>query len=312
MEAKATARTVLIAPRKARLVVNLVRGKDVSDAMAILNNLNKKSARLTKKVLVSAVANAENNFKMDKNNLYVKEAYINDGPIMKRRRIGSRSHIDGMRVGIIKDWQAKWYSNNKDFSKYLGNDLKIRKYLDKRLKDASVSNINIQRDNKKTEIVIYTAKPGVVIGHGGEEIEKLKKELCKLTGENIVVSIFEIKNPDMVAQLVANNVAKQIENRGSYRMAQKRAIRNTMKAGAKGIKILASGRLNGVDIARSEVYSEGTVPLHTLRADIDYATAEADTTFGKIGIKVWIYKGEVLPKKNVKGGSRHATNAKKN
>ena len=145
-----------------------------------------------------------------------------------------------------------------------------------------------------------------------EEIEKLKKELCKLTGENIVVSIFEIKNPDMVAQLVANNVAKQIENRGSYRMAQKRAIRNTMKAGAKGIKILASGRLNGVDIARSEVYSEGTVPLHTLRADIDYATAEADTTFGKIGIKVWIYKGEVLPKKNVKGGSRHATNAKKN
>ena len=204
--------------------------------------------------------------------------------------MGQKVNPHGMRVGIIKDWQAKWYSNNKDFSKYLGNDLKIRKYLDKRLKDASVSNINIQRDNKKTEIVIYTAKPGVVIGHGGEEI----------------------KNPDMVAQLVANNVAKQIENRGSYRMAQKRAIRNTMKAGAKGIKILASGRLNGVDIARSEVYSEGTVPLHTLRADIDYATAEADTTFGKIGIKVWIYKGEVLPKKNVKGGSRHATNAKKN
>lgn len=226
--------------------------------------------------------------------------------------MGQKVNPHGMRVGIIKDWQAKWYSNNKDFSKYLGNDLKIRKYLDKTLKDASVSYINIQRDNKKTEIVIYTAKPGVVIGHGGEEIEKLKKELCKLTGENIVVSIFEIKNPDMVAQLVANNVAKQIENRGSYRMAQKRAIRNTMKAGAKGIKILASGRLNGVDIARSEVYSEGTVPLHTLRADIDYATAEADTTFGKIGIKVWIYKGEVLPKKNVKGGSRHATNAKKN
>ena len=147
--------------------------------------------------------------------------------------MGQKVNPHGMRVGIIKDWQAKWYSNNQDFSKYLGNDLKIRKYLDKRLKDASVSNINIQRDNKKTEIVIYTAKPGVVIGHGGEEIEKLKKELCKLTGENIVVSIFEIKNPDMVAQLVANNVAKQIENRGSYRMAQKRAIRNTMKAGAK-------------------------------------------------------------------------------
>lgn len=226
--------------------------------------------------------------------------------------MGQKVNPHGMRIGIIKDWQAKWYSNNKDFSKYLSSDIEIRKYLSKKLKDASVSSINIQRDNKKTEVVIYTAKPGVVIGHGGEEIEKLKKELCKLTGENIVVSIFEIKNPDMVAQLVANNVAKQIENRGSYRMAQKRAIRNTMKAGAKGIKILASGRLNGVDIARSEVYSEGTVPLHTLRADIDYATAEADTTFGKIGIKVWIYKGEVLPKKNVKGGSKHATNAKKN
>ena len=213
--------------------------------------------------------------------------------------MGQKVNPHGMRVGIIKDWQAKWYSNNKDFSKYLGNDLKIRKYLDKRLKDASVSNINIQRDNKKTEIVIYTAKPGVVIGHGGEEIEKLKKELCKLTGENIVVSIFEIKNPDMVAQLVANNVAKQIENRGSYRMAQKRAIRNTMKAGAKGIKILASGRLNGVDIARSEVYSEGTVPLHTLRADIDYALAEALTKVGLIGVKVWICRGEVYGKRDL-------------
>ena len=225
--------------------------------------------------------------------------------------MGQKVNPHGMRVGIIKDWQAKWYSNNKDFSKYLGNDLKIRKYLDKRLKDASVSNINIQRDNKKTEIVIYTAKPGVVIGHGGEEIEKLKKELCKLTGENIVVSIFEIKNPDMVAQLVANNVAKQIENRGSYRMAQKRAIRNTMRAGAKGIKTLCSGRLNGAEIARSEGYNEGTTPLHTLRANIDYATAEADTTYGKIGVKVWIYKGEILPSKKKTGGVKHV-DAKKN
>lgn len=226
--------------------------------------------------------------------------------------MGQKVNPHGMRIGIIKDWQSKWYSNNKDFAKYLANDLKIRKYLEKKLKDASVSNINIERDNKKTEVIIYTAKPGVVIGHGGEEIEKIKKELCKLTNENVVVSIFEIKNPDMVAQLVANNIAKQIENRGSYKMAQKRAIRNTMKAGAKGIKTLASGRLNGVDIARSEGYSEGTIPLHTLRADVDYATAEADTTFGKIGIKVWIYKGEVLPKKNGKGGNKHAANAKKN
>lgn len=226
--------------------------------------------------------------------------------------MGQKVNPHGMRVGIIKDWQSKWYSNSKDFSKNLGSDLKIRKYLEKKLKDAAVSNINIERKNDKTEVIIYTAKPGVVIGHGGEEIEKIKKELCKLTNENVIVSIFEIKNPDMVAQLVAANIAKQIENRGSYRMAQKRAIRNTMKAGAKGIKTLAAGRLNGVDIARSEGYSEGTIPLHTLRADIDYGFAEADTTFGKIGIKVWIYKGEVLPKKNGKGGSKHATNAKKN
>lgn len=226
--------------------------------------------------------------------------------------MGQKVNPHGMRIGIIKDWKSKWYSNNKDFSKYLESDIKIRKYLGKRLKDAAVSNIVIERSKDKTEIIIYTAKPGVVIGHGGEEIEKIKKELCKLTNENIVVSIFEIKNPDMVAQLVANNIAKQIENRGSYRMAQKRAIRNTMKAGAKGIKTLVSGRLNGADIARSEGYNEGTTPLHTLRADIDYATAEADTTFGKIGVKVWIYKGEVLPKKSVKGGNRHATNAKKN
>ena len=226
--------------------------------------------------------------------------------------MGQKVNPHGMRVGIIKDWQSKWYSSNKDFSKYLESDLKIRKYLTKILKDAAVSSININRDTKKTEVVIYTAKPGVVIGHGGEEIEKIKKELCKLTGENVVVSIFEIKNPDMVAALVAQNIAKQIEARGSYRMAMKRALRNTMKAGAKGIKTLASGRLNGVEIARSEFYSEGTIPLHTLRADIDYGFAEADTTFGKIGIKVWIYKGEVLNKKNGKGGSKDATNAKKN
>jgi len=225
--------------------------------------------------------------------------------------MGQKVNPHGMRIGINKDWSSKWYSNNKDFSKYLASDIKIRKYLTKRLKDAAVSSININRNTKKTEVVIYTAKPGVVIGHGGEEIEKIKNELCKLTNENVVVSIFEIKNPDMVANLVAQNIARQIEARGSYRMAMKRAIRNTMKAGAKGIKTLASGRLNGVEIARSEGYNEGTIPLHTLRADVDYGFAEADTTFGKIGIKVWIYKGEIL-KKNGKGGSKHATNAKKN
>ncbi|MEG2620577.1 MAG: 30S ribosomal protein S3 [Bacilli bacterium] len=217
--------------------------------------------------------------------------------------MGQKVNPAGLRLGINKDWTAKWYAPSKDFSALLENDIKIRKYLSEKLKNAAVASVIIERNNKKTEIKISTAKPGVVIGHGGEEIEKLKKEINKLVGEDIQVSIIEIRNPDMNAQLVANNIALQIENRGSYRMAQKRAIRNTMRSGAKGIKTLVSGRLNGAEIARSEGYNEGNTPLHTLRADIDYATAEANTTYGKIGVKVWVYKGEILPSKN-KGGNK--------
>lgn len=225
--------------------------------------------------------------------------------------MGQKVNPAGLRLGINKDWTAKWYAPNKDFSKALENDMKIRKFLAKKLKNAAVSSVSIERSNKKTEVKISTAKPGVVIGHGGEEIEKLKTELNKLVGEEIQISILEVKNPDLDAKLVAENIANQIENRGSYRMAQKRAIRNTMRAGAKGIKTLCSGRLNGAEIARSEGYNEGTTPLHTLRADIDYAKAEADTTYGKIGVKVWIYKGEILPSKKKNGGARDV-NAKKN
>ena len=221
--------------------------------------------------------------------------------------MGQKVSPIGLRIGINKTWEANWYASNKDFAKYLNNDIKIRKYLEKKLKDASVASVLIERTAKKTDVIINTAKPGVVIGHGGEEIEKLKKELSKLVDENVQISIMEIKNPDMVAALVAENIAHQIENRVSFRVAQKKAIRNTMKAGAKGIKTLVSGRLGGADIARGEGYSEGTIPLHTLRADIDYATAEADTTYGKIGVKVWIYKGEILSK----GGNSHV-DAKKN
>ena len=225
--------------------------------------------------------------------------------------MGQKVNPTGLRLGINKDWTAKWYAPSKDFSKVLNNDMKIRKFLEKKLKNAAVSMISIERTNKKAEVRISTAKPGVVIGHGGEEIEKLKKDLKKLVDEDIQISIIEVKNPDLNAQLVAIQIASQIENRGSYRMAQKRAIRNTMKAGAKGIKTLCSGRLNGAEIARSEGYNEGTTPLHTLRADIDYATAEADTTYGKIGVKVWIYKGEILPSKKKNGGAKDV-NAKKN
>lgn len=224
--------------------------------------------------------------------------------------MGQKVNPAGLRLGINKDWTAKWYAPSKDFSAKLGSDMKIRKFLDKKLKNAAVSSIIIERNNKTTEVKINTAKPGVVIGHGGEEIDKLKAEIKKLVGEDVQISIIEVKNPDLDAKLVAENIASQIENRGSYRMAQKRAIRNTMRAGAKGIKTLCAGRLNGVEIARSEGYNEGTTPLHTLRADIDYATAEATTTYGKIGVKVWIYKGEILPSKN-KGGNKDV-NTKKN
>ena len=225
--------------------------------------------------------------------------------------MGQKVSPIGLRVGINKDWQSKWYADNKDFSKYLIKDIKIREYLDKKLKDASVSSILIERNSKKTEVIINTAKPGVIIGRNGEEIEKTRKKLTKLVDENIQISIMEIKNPNLDANLVAENIAKQIENRVSFRIAQKRAIRNTLKAGAKGIKTSVSGRLGGADMARTEGYTEGTIPLHTLRADIDYAHKEADTSFGKIGVKVWIYKGEILPEKKNKGGNIDGSNTKK-
>ena len=216
--------------------------------------------------------------------------------------MGQKVNPNGMRLGINKDWDSKWYASNKDYSKFLINDVKIREYFEKNLKDASISKVQVERNPKRTEIIVHTAKPGIIIGKAGSEIEKLKTTLSKMVNENIQISIVDIKKPDMNADLVAMNIAKQIENRASFRMAQKRAIRNAMKSGAKGIKTLVSGRLGGADMARSEGYTEGTIPLHTLRADIDYGFAEADTTFGKIGVKVWIYKGEVLPSKKAKGG----------
>lgn len=225
--------------------------------------------------------------------------------------MGQKVSPVGLRLGINKTWQSKWYADKKDFAKYLDNDVKIRRFLEKKLKDAAVSSIVIERNATKTDVIINTAKPGVVIGHGGDEIDKLKKELEKLVKENIQVSIVEIKNPDLDAALVAENIARQIEGRVSFRVAQKKAIRNTMKAGAKGIKTAVSGRLGGADMARTEGYTEGNIPLHTLRADVDYAHKEADTTYGKIGVKVWIYKGEILSSKN-EGGKENGSHSKKN
>ena len=225
--------------------------------------------------------------------------------------MGQKVSPIGLRIGINKTWESKWYAGSKDFAKYLENDNKIRKLLSKKLKDAAVSSILIERNANKTDVIINTAKPGVIIGHGGDEIEKLRKELVKLVDENVQISIMEVKNPDVDAALGAENIAHQIENRVSFRIAQKRAIRNAMKAGAKGIKTSVSGRLGGADMARTEGYTEGNTPLHTLRANIDYAHKEADTTYGKIGVKVWIYKGEILASKQ-KGGNTNGTNTKKN
>lgn len=222
--------------------------------------------------------------------------------------MGQKVSPVGLRIGINKDWESNWYADNKEFSKYLLNDNKIRKFLFKKFKTAGIANIVIERNSKRTEVFINASRPGLIIGQSGTEIENVKKEVSKLVGENVTISVVEVKNPDLVAQLVADSIAHSIENRVSFRVAQKKAIRNTMKAGAKGIKTLVSGRLGGADIARGEGYSEGTTPLHTLRANIDYATSEADTTYGKIGVKVWIYKGEILEEK---GGNSHV-DAKKN
>jgi len=225
--------------------------------------------------------------------------------------VGQKVSPIGLRIGVNKTWESNWYADNKNFAKFLDSDNKIRKYLNKKLKDASVSSVLIDRNEKKTEVIINTAKPGVIIGHGGDEIEKLKAELSKLVNENVQISIKEVKNPDLDAALVAENIARQIEGRVSFRIAQKRAVRNTMKAGAEGIKTAVSGRLGGADMARTEGYKEGNIPLHTLRADIDYAHKEADTAYGKIGVKVWICKGEILPGKD-KGGNKDGSNTKKN
>ncbi len=217
--------------------------------------------------------------------------------------MGQKVNPHGLRVGIIKDWDSRWYAE-RDFADNLVEDHQIREYLKKRLYSAGVSRIEIERaSDKNIRVKIHAAKPGVIIGKGGAEIEKLRADVKKLIGKEVNLDVIEIKRQERDAQLVAENIAQQLENRVSFRRAMKSAITRTMKAGALGIKTSASGRLGGADMARTEFYSEGTIPLQTLRADIDYGFAEADTTYGKVGVKVWIYKGEVLPVKEHKEGS---------
>ena len=210
--------------------------------------------------------------------------------------MGQKINPTGLRIGVIKDWESRWYAD-KEYADLLHEDIKVREYLENRLVTAAVSSIEIERAANRINITIHTGKPGMVIGKGGSEVESLRKALNSLTGKRVHINIVEIKKVDLNAKLVAENIARQLENRVSFRRAQKQAIQRAMRGGAKGIRTQVSGRLGGADIARAEHYSEGTVPLHTLRADIDYGNVEADTTYGKLGVKVWIYRGEVLPEK---------------
>ena len=214
--------------------------------------------------------------------------------------MGQKMHPHGLRVGVIKDWNSKWYADSKNFSDYLVEDHKIREYVKKKLFVSGISKIEIERTAKFVKVNVFTAKPGLVIGKGGNYAETLRNELAKMINKDVNLNIVEVKNVDTDAQLVAENICNQLERRISFRRAMKQCMQKAMKAGALGIKTAVSGRLGGADMARTEFYKEGTIPLQTLRADIDYGFYEADTTYGKIGVKVWIYKGEVLPSKKIK------------
>ena len=218
--------------------------------------------------------------------------------------MGQKMNPHGLRVGVIKDWNSKWYADSKNFGDYLVEDHKIREYVKKKLFVSGISKIEIERTAKFVRVNVYTAKPGLVIGKGGAIAETLKNELSKMINKEVNLNIVEVKDIATDAQLVAEDIAGQLERRISFRRAMKQCMQKTMKAGALGIKTAVSGRLGGADMARTEFYKEGTIPLQTLRADIDYGFAEADTTYGKIGVKVWIYKGEVLPEKTVEGGNK--------
>ena len=218
--------------------------------------------------------------------------------------MGQKVNPHGLRVGVIKDWDSRWFANKATFGDTLVEDYNVRNYIKKELYAAGVAKIEIERFADKVRIHVHCAKPGIVIGRGGENIEKIRAKVEKMIGKSVAINIVEVKTPDMNAQLVAENIAQQLENRVSFRRAMKSCMGRTMKAGAQGIKASCSGRLGGADMARTEFYSEGTIPLQTLRADIDYGFAEADTTYGKVGVKVWIYKGEVLPTKNQEGSEK--------
>ena len=322
MQVSATAKRLPISARKARLVADQVRGQPVERAMNLLGFSTLKAAFLVRKVVESAIANAENNEGADVDELWIAEIQVNEGTTLKRIRprakgggrtayssapatspcslrtsnaMGQKVHPVGMRLGIVKEHNSVWYADKGQYAKYLLKDIEVREHIRKRLAQASVSGVEIQRSAQTARITIHTARPGIVIGKKGEDVERLRQELIRLMAlSSVQVIIEEIRKPEIDALLVAQNVAQQLERRVQFRRAMRRVIQNAMRLGAQGIKVRVAGRLGGAEIARSEVYHEGRVPLHTLRANIDYATWNAQTTYGVLGIKVWIFKGEIF------------------
>lgn len=226
--------------------------------------------------------------------------------------MGQKVHPIGIRLGITKDWNSRWFADSKNYSEFLNSDIEIRDFLNKKLSHASISKIQLERVSNGIRVVIHTARPGIVIGKKGEDIEKLKNDLAKLTSLPVNIAIEEVKKPELDSKLVAEAIAQQLEKRIQFRRAMKRAVSSAMRLGAEGIKVMVSGRLNGAEIARTEWYREGRVPLHTFRADIDYSTFEADTTYGKLGVKVWIFHGEKLEKINLANESKNSNKPKRN
>ena len=326
-EAKAVARMIRVSPQKLNLVAQLIRGKKVSTALADLEFSRKRIARDVKKCLESAIANAENNHNLDVDDLVVSQAFVGKALVMKRfharargrgariekpfsnltivvrevrsagvkeNQMGQKVNPIGLRLGINRTWDSRWFAGKGEYAKLMHEDMAIREALMKQLKQAAVSKIVIERPHKKCRVTIHSARPGVVIGKKGADIEKLRKLVGKMTDADVTINIVEVRKPEIDATLVADSIAQQLERRVAFRRAMKRAVQSAMRLGAEGIRINCSGRLGGAEIARLEWYREGRVPLHTLRADVDYGTATAFTTYGTCGIKVWIFKGEIL------------------
>ena len=324
--ARSSARYARVTPQKARRMVDLIRGLPASEAQTVLRFSPQAASETVGKVLDSAIANAENNHGMDTDTLVVTEAYVDEGSDAEafpstctrprvphsqahqshhRRRVrgrgarwkegltvGQKVNPHGFRLGITSEYTSRWYAD-KGYKDYIKEDVAIRRMLSKGMERAGISRVDIERTRDRVRVDIHTARPGIVIGRRGAEADRIRGDLEKLTGKQVQLNILEVKNPEIDAQLVAQGVAEQLSSRVSFRRAMRKAIQSAMKAGAKGIRVQVGGRLGGAEMSRTEFYREGRVPLHTLRADIDYGFYEARTTFGRIGVKVWIYKGDV-------------------